>query len=140
MKLDFYMIRYDQKEESQMKKALGLLLCIALIICSAALVGCGGGSSDGSGKDLSDSKYVGTWKAVSMSIGDDEEPYEDTCIMTLKDDGTGTLESDDETSEFTWELTDGGFKTKGDMKMKFTDNGDLISGKILGANLNFEKQ
>ena len=47
---------------------------------------------------------------------------------------------EEETTQFNWELTDKGFKTTGDMKMIFTDNGDTISGKILGANLIFEKQ
>ena len=61
--------------------------------------------------------------------------------MILNGDGTGTIESADEVTEFTWELTDEGFKTKGDMKMKFVDNGDdTISGKVLGTRLNFERK
>ena len=33
-----------------------------------------------------------------------------------------------------------GFKTKGDAKMKFKDDGDRIHAKVIGVNLNFEKQ
>ncbi len=121
-----------------MKKTMMILAVAMAAMFCVVLAGCGGGDSGGS--DLSDSKYVGTWEAVSMTLADEEEPFEDKCIMTLNSDGTGTLESEDEVSEFTWELTDKGFKTQGDMKMKFVDNGDRISGKVIGVDLNFEKK
>ena len=59
--------------------------------------------------------------------------------------GTGTCvavdeEGVEETTEFTWEPTDEGFKTKGDMKLKFTDDGEQIHAKMFGVSLNFEKQ
>ena len=122
-----------------MKKTIIVLAVVMTALLCVILAGCG---SSGGG-DLSDSKYVGTWKAVSMSLGDEEEPYDGECILTLNGDGTGVLEDgsgEEEATQFNWELTDEGFKTTGDMKMKFVDNGDTISGKILGANLNFEKQ
>lgn len=121
-----------------MKKTMIILAVAMTAMLGILLTGCG--SSGGDSTDLSDSKYVGTWKAVSMSMGDEEEAYTDECIMTLEGDGSGTLTDGEETSDFNWEPTDKGFKTTGDMKMKFVDNGDTISGKILGANLNFEKQ
>lgn len=122
-----------------MKKTLVILAVAMTALFCVMLAGCGG--SSGGGEDLSDSQFTGTWNAVSMSIGDESEPFDETCIMTLNGDGTGTLDDGEESSEFTWELTDEGFKTSGDMKMKFVDNGDgTISGKILGTNLNFEKQ
>lgn len=82
-------------------------------------------------------------KAVSMSIGDTTEPFDETCNLTLNSDGSGQLDDGaGEVSKFTWELTDKGFKAKGDdINMTFVDNGDgTISGKVLGTKLNFEKQ
>lgn len=121
-----------------MKKTIIILAVAMTALFCITLAGCGGSN----GGDTSDSPYLGTWNAVSMSIGDESEPFDDTCILTLNDDGTGTLEDGEgEVTEFTWEPTEEGLKTAGDMKMKFVDNGDgTISGKILGANLNFEKQ
>lgn len=124
------------KEADTMKKTVVVLVAAMAAMFCVALAGCGGG-----GGDLSDSKYVGAWQAVSISLGDEEGAYDETCIMILNGDGTGTIESADEVTEFTWELTDEGFKTKGDMKMKFVDNGDdTISGKVFGTRLNFERK
>lgn len=121
-----------------MKKRLAILLSFMMVL-TFALAACGGGGSDVSG-----SPYVGQWKAMSVSIVDDSEDLEGDgdYILTLNDDGTGnfvsTSEDGTETSEITWELTDEGFKTKGDTKLKFKDNGDgTISAKILGVDLNF---
>ena len=78
---------------------------------------------------------------MGVTILDSTEEFEDEIILTLNADGTGTLTGgDEEASEFTWTLTDNGFSTKGDMKVKFTDDGDNIKAKILGADLVFEKQ
>jgi hypothetical protein len=126
-----------------MKKTIIILAFAMAAMFCIALAGCGSG---GDGTDLSESKYVGSWKAVSMSIGDTEEPFEDgEYILTLNGDGTGTFESVDpdgveESGSFTWEPTDEGFKTKGDTKLKFTDDGEMIHAKVIGVNLNFEKQ
>ena len=60
--------------------------------------------------------------------------------LVIKGDGTGELVSEGETSSFTWEPTDKGFKTDGDMKLDFTDDGDKIKATVIGADLTFEKQ
>ena len=100
------------------------------------LAACGG-----SGKtDLSDSKYVGTWKAEKMALKDESEELSGEWILTLNGDGTGKYVSEGETTSITWELTDGGFRTKGDTKLKFKDDGDKIKTKILGVDLIFKKQ
>ena len=44
------------------------------------------------------------------------------------------------TDSFTWELTKDGFKTKGDDKLTFKDDGDKITTKLMGVNIGFEKQ
>ena len=60
--------------------------------------------------------------------------------MTINGDGTGTLAGGEDSSEFTWQPTDGGFKTKGDVKTTFKDDGDKIKTKVIGVELIFEKQ
>ena len=123
-----------------MKKKLALLLSLAMVL-TFTLAACGGGGSE----DLSDSQYLGDWVAQSVSIGDEAEDLEGggTYTLTLNDDGTGQFVSrvegeEDEVSEITWELTDEGFKTNGDTKLKFKDNGDsTISTKVIGVDLIF---
>ena len=46
--------------------------------------------------------------------------------LTLLEDGTGHMDSPDEVSNFTWEEVDGGFRTSGDVRMNFKDEGDGI--------------
>ena len=121
-----------------MKRSIAFLLCAVMLISCLAFTGCGGGN-----KDYSDSKYVGTWKATTLSsdVLDESEELEDEFTLTLNADGTGTLSGgEDEDSTFTWTPKDNGFKTKGDVKMTFTDNGDNIKATIFGVDLNFEKQ
>ena len=124
-------------KEEKMKKTITLLVCAVMIIsCVALLTACGGGN----GEDLSDSKYVGTWKASTMALEDESEALSEEWVLTLNADGTGQFVSEEETTDVTWELTDEGFKTKGDTKLKFTDDGDNIKTKILGVDLIFERQ
>lgn len=102
------------------------------------LAACGGGSS--SSEDLSDSEYVGTWKATSMAVGDESEAVDEEYTLTLNADGTGEFVSIEGTSNITWQLTSDGFKTKGDTKLTFVDDGDNIKAKISIAELIFERQ
>ena len=118
-----------------MKKIVSIALAAVMVLTALALTACGS-----SGSDLSDSKYVGSWKAVSMSVGDESEAPDGEWMLTVNDDGTGTLDDGSEISEFTWEPADGGFKTKGDVKLKFKDDGDNITAKVIGVTLTFEKQ
>ena len=123
-----------------MKKKLAILLSLAMVL-TLALAACGGGSSE----DLSDSKYVGTWTAESVSVADESGDLDGgVWTLELKGDGTGIMttvaeDGTEETSDFTWELTSEGFKTKGDAKLKFTDDGDGIKASILGIELHFSR-
>jgi len=119
-----------------MRKRMGIILLALLVLSALVLSACGESGS----ADLSDSKYVGTWKAAGVSLGGESEELEDEVIMTLKEDGTGTITSGDETSTFNWKPVDHGFKTSGEMKTTFKEDGDHIKTSILGADLNFEKQ
>ena len=120
-----------------MKKLLSLIIAALMVLSALALTSCGGGSTE----DLSDSKYVGTWKATSLEVMDESGEIEGDIILTLNGDGTGTLtgadNGEEETSELTWELTDDGFKTKGGAKMTFTDDGDNIKTNFFGVEMFF---
>ena len=122
-----------------MKKKIAILISLAMVLIFA-LAACGGGG----GEDLSDSKYVGSWVAKSLSIGDESGDIGDEGVftLTLNGDGTGTfvsVEADgtEEVSNITWSLTSDGFKTSGDMKMTFKDDGDNIKANIFGVDLHF---
>ena len=118
-----------------MKKVRLFTLITILALSMFALSACSGGSN----QDLSDSKYVGTWKAVAMEIaGESVEPDGDW-ILTVNGDGTGTLAAED-TSNFTWQPAKDGFKTKGDVKATFKEDGDRLTTKVIGVSLVFEKQ
>ena len=122
-----------------MKKLVSLMLVMLMTVSCLVLVSCGGGSSS-SNEDLSSSKYVGTWKAITMSLEDTTEAVDEggEFIVTLNGDGTGQSVSRENGGEE--EVTDDGFKTKGDMKLKFKDDGDNIKANIFGVDLVFEKQ
>lgn len=124
-----------------MKKFIMLVLAMVLAVSCLALTACGGGSSE----DLSNSKYVGTWKIAEVTLKDASEELNIDYTLTLNDDGTGTFLAVDENgqedkSDITWSLTDDGFKTKGGTKLTFTDDGDNIQTKMLGVGLVFVKQ
>ena len=118
-----------------MKKFVSIALVAMMIMSALVFTACGGGDVD-----LSDSKYVGTWKAVELSLGDDTGELEVEYILTLNGDGTGSFDGDDGLINITWELTNEGFKTKGDTKLKFRDDGDRIVTTILGVDMAFERQ
>ena len=122
-----------------MKRAVAVIICV-LAAASLLLTACA------SSQDLSNSKYLGTWKAVSISVLDEKESADDAFggeyIMELKADGTGTFTGmeENEQTTFNWKETDDGIKTSGDMKLKFTDDNGTLKTKIIGAELAFEKQ
>ncbi|MBQ6314774.1 MAG: hypothetical protein IJI11_04130 [Mogibacterium sp.] len=127
-----------------MKKSIALILTIILSVSCIILTACGSGSGSGSSADLTDSKYVGTWKLSNINFMNDSSELDIDYTLTLNGDGTGifvAIDGDTEDrSEVTWELTDNGFKTKGGTKLTFTDDGDNIKTKLLGVELVFAKQ
>lgn len=120
-----------------MKKRLIILIGVLFALSCIGLSACGGGDE---GADLSDSPYVGDWVMADLSLGDESEAMTEEYKLTINGDGTGTLTGEGETSNFTWTPTDTGFKTSGDLKVKFTaDSEDAIHAKIFGVSLNFVK-
>ena len=102
-------------------------LCFMLSACSS--------------KDVSNSKYLGTWKLddTISGYGETAEISEDWTI-TLNADGTAVSDSGEDVSNCTWQETSKGFKIKGDIKLSFTDDGDGVVAKFLGVELRFHKQ
>lgn len=119
-----------------MKRAASVAVILIMILSMLLLGSCGSSKK----ADLTDSKYVGTWKATTMSLMDASEQLGQELILTLNGDGTGTLTDAESESGFTWELTNDGFRTKGDVKLTFKDDGEKIKTKIIGVDMFFEKQ
>ena len=86
------------------------------------------------------SKYVGSWKATDVTLGDESEALGGDFVMTINEDGTGELSGEGETAKFTWTEIGDGFKAKGDVNATFKDDGDNIKARILIADLIFVKQ
>ena len=133
-----------------MKKIITFAAIAVMVLSVFALTACGGGSSSsgdaagsaaaGSAAGSATSKYVGSWKAADVILGDESEALGDEFVMTLNEDGTGELVGGGETATFTWEEIGDGFKTKGDMKTTFKDDGDNIVTSLFGVSLTFERQ
>ena len=80
IQIDIEDFSYD-KEGKEMKKKLAILLSLAMAL-TFALAACGGGGSE----DLSDSKYVGSWIADSLSFAGESGEMEATYTLTLNGD------------------------------------------------------
>jgi hypothetical protein len=80
-----------------------------------------------------------------MTLGDTSGGIEGSVwILTLNEDGTGTFvateaDGNEDVSNIKWEPTDGGFRTSGDMKLTFTDDGEGIKANIMGVDLHFAR-
>ena len=112
-----------------MKKIISFAIIAVMILSVFALTSCGKKKVD-----LSDSKYVGTWKTVKKS----EKDVEWTLI--LKGDGTGSLSNGGKPGGVNWDLTPGGFQIEGGTKMRFWDDGDNVKATVTGVEFIFEKQ
>ena len=85
--------------------------------------------------DLSSSKYLGTWKLESVSMFSESGTLEHEHYLTLKADGTATIGSE----EYTWKETGEGIRLGGKSDLKFKDEGDKLTARLLIVTLNFKK-
>ena len=122
-----------------MKRRMTFAATLMLFLSTALFAACSS-SPTPSSVDLSNSKDVGTWKATTMSLKDTSEAVDAEWILKLNGDGTGTLDDGENSSKLGWEPTDNSFKTRGDAKMTFVDDGANIKTNIMGVDLTFEKQ
>ena len=72
-----------------MRKNISIILAAILVLSTLLLTACGGGSSNT--EDLKNSRYVGTWTAKGIEIGDDSEDLDGEWLLVLNEDGTGSL-------------------------------------------------
>lgn len=131
---------YRNERMHDMKK-LGIIaaLCCAFVLCFA-LVGCGG---------VDKSNYTGDWK---LAYGSDENLDADslelmdslglTVILTLNDDGTGTLNLFGDSMDATWEASSNEEGTialdDSDASLKLS-GGELTIEDSTGASMTFKR-
>ena len=116
-----------------MKKRFSIILCLVMLFSCVSLSAC-------TKKDVSNSKYVGTWKAESMSVMNESEAFDDDILLVLNPDGTAQFVSEEETTNCKWQETSNGFKLTDGSKLTFTEDGDGVKAKIIGVELHFTKE
>ena len=112
-----------KKEIFKVKKSISTGLIVLMLLSALLLASC-----------------VGTWKATTLALKDESEELGASYVLTLNGDGTGQFVDAEDISYITWELTEDGFRTKGDTKLRFTDDGDNIKTNIIGVDMIFERQ
>lgn len=124
----------------RMKKTLVVVLCMALTLMTFAACG---------GKDMSSSKFCGTWAAKSVSMSgfemDASEVYENGFTIDFGKDGTCTVTLDGDSETGKWEETSDGTGAVIDGMDEFKisidpDNSDILVMDYSGMLMNFEKQ
>ena len=123
-----------------MKKIIAVVICLILACsCLIGLSACGK-------QDLSQSQYLGTWKATDASFRDEKQDIDEVLkdgdfIITLNGDGTATVDDGTGASSANWKETSKGVKVKGDdINTKMTWLGDSFDLSIFGVHLILTKQ
>ena len=127
--------------ENNMKKTMRKITGMLLGLSCAAMLGC---SNTGGKTDVSNSKYVGTWKVTSAeAIGESvsaEEMFKDGDVtLELNADGACKLTYTEGPTACTWTETSDGVKTEGDVSMTLKEEGTGLVGDIFVVKLHFEK-
>lgn len=124
-----------------MKKRFITALCLLMAVTCFVLAGCGSSSSSSAEpQDLTNSKYLGTWKAVSLAMGDKNGTFDQEILLALNADGTAVFTSEGENDACKWQETSDGIKLTDGVSMEFKADGDAMTTNVLGAELRFEKQ
>lgn len=119
-----------------MKKTLSKFLAVLMVLSiTMGLAACSGGKQ---------SKYVGEWKATSASAGETQLDFATMgfeMTMSLKADGTVSVNFAGETGTGKWEETDTGIKiTEEDQSIEAKSVGDKLEIVESGVTMSFEKQ
>ena len=116
-----------------MKKNFALILCVIMLFSCTVLTACGKKEI----VDLSESKYIGTWQAVSMT---NKDISKNETTLTVNADGTAQLTAAGQNRACEWEETYNGFRFTKGARMTFTDDGNGIKASDAGNIIRFERQ
>ena len=95
-------------------------------------------------QDLTNSKFVGTWKPVSIEFLGNKGDFESEGRLEIKADGTAIMsspgETEDERNAYIWKETIYGVFLDGkhDFKLKYKD--DTLYLKFLGVTIGYKKE
>ena len=124
-----------------MKKMLMLMSIIMVVVACFFVTGCGNSKK---AEIPADSPYIGTWEATKVEFKGEEQDINevlDKGKYTIKLNADGTAVSEyGETVNARWEITKNGVKLTDGVRMKLEDNDGVLSTKIIGLTLYFEKQ
>ncbi len=109
-------------------------LCLFCVLC-LFLTACGGDR-------YADSKYTGTWTAVSAEYIGIEMTQEEigSFVMTLNPDGSASIENADGIKNGKWEEVEGGIRLDKDDDLILTDTDNRLTLEMDGVTFSFEKQ
>ena len=107
---------------------------LSMVLCILCLTACGG-------KDMSDSKYVGTWTGTKAEYAGFEMSVEELFgdfTLTLQEDGKAVVFVDGEEEKGNWDETEQGVSLDGEME--FIADGDALTYETEGVIVYFEKK
>ena len=90
--------------------------------------------------DLSNSKYVGTWRGVSVSFLNHSGEITADNSLIIKADGTATTGTGDDLKAYIWKETSYGIFLDGKSDLKMYANGDDLEVRFLGIVITYKKQ
>lgn len=89
---------------------------------------------------MADSKYIGQWKAVSVTVGKMTEQIGGNSILFINADGTAHYGEGEDRKDYVWTEKNYGIYLDGKSDMKLTADGDRLTTRLLGfITITFEK-
>lgn len=94
--------------------------------------------------DLANSKYVGTWKPISIEFLGNKDDFKTESRLELRADGTAVMyspsEAQDERNAFIWKETDYGVFLDGKHDFKLKEKDDTLILSFLGVKIAYKKE
>lgn len=118
----------------KMRKAVAIVLSVLAIV--SVLAGCGG-------KDMSGSKFCGTWTATTAEYAGIELGIADIfggdVVLDLGADGKATFSVAGDEQKGKWDEVDGAVVIDNDDSLTFTEDGGTLTLEYDGVMIHFEK-
>lgn len=112
-----------------------IVIVMTVLMMCFAFTACGG-------KDMSDSPYVGTWKATKAEYGGFEisvdSVFDKGFSFTLEDNGKCVVNANGEEEKGSWDESEKGFNVVDEFE--FTADGNKAVLEYEGIKINFEKE